>query len=108
MVKKPNRVTEAAVGIEMMRVLADCKDGQATVRTIKKRLPDYLELSEEDHEPSDTRKGEEMWEQQVRNQKSHDKSPGNILHEGFVERPKIGTYRLTDAGWLHLKNKKLI
>ncbi len=71
-------------------------------------FPDHVKLTTDDQEPSDARKGEEMWEQQVRNLKSHDTTPGNILHEGFADRPKKGTYRITQAGLSHLRHKGLV
>lgn len=40
--------------------------------------------------------------------KSHDKTPGNVIAEGFVEHVRKGRYRLTESGWLHLKHKGLI
>jgi hypothetical protein len=78
------------------------------MRTLIKYVPDYVKLTPEDHVPSGTRPGEEMWEQRVRNLKSHDKSPGNVIGEGFVERPKRDTYPLTHAGRLHLQHRGLI
>jgi hypothetical protein len=108
MPNNPNRVTEQDVGLAMMQALMAMPNKQATVRAIKKALPKHLSLSADDQAPSVTRKGESMWEQQVRNQKSHDKVPGNVIFEGFVDRPMKGVYRLTPAGQLHLQHKKLI
>jgi hypothetical protein len=64
--------------------------------------------SPEDRETSETRPPEEMWEQRVRNLKSHDKTPGNVIAEGFVEQVEKGLYRLTEAGRLHLKHQGLV
>ena len=68
----------------------------------------HVNLTAEDQETSETRPNEEVWEQRVRNLKSHSDTPGNVIAEGFVEQVARGTYRLTEAGWLHLKNKRLI
>jgi hypothetical protein len=43
-----------------------------------------------------------MWEQRVKNLKSHEKTPG--IAEGFVEHIGRGLYRLTEAGQLHLEH----
>lgn len=50
-----------------MLVLAGEPKGEATVRTLIKKVPDHIALTPEDHEQSDTRPNEEMWEQRVRN-----------------------------------------
>ena len=67
-----------------------------------------MNLTAEDQEQSGTRPSEEIWEQRVRNLKSHDKTPGNVIAEGFVMHARRGTYRLTEAGELHLKHKGLL
>ena len=90
-----------------MQVLAAQPKGEATVKTLVQHVPDYVALTEEDRLPSETRPNEEMWEQRVRNLKSHDKTPGNVIAEGFVKHLGKGRYGLTEAGWLHLRHKKL-
>lgn len=102
------KTSEPTLGLAVLRVLASRPNGEAHMRTLIKHVPEYLNLTAEDHEPSGKRPGEEMWEQRVRNLKSHDKTPGNILAEGFADRPKRGVYRLTEAGRLHLEHKGLL
>jgi hypothetical protein len=91
-----------------MQVLAGEPANEATVRTLIKNVPNHVKLTADDHLPSGTRANEEMWEQRVRNLKSHDTTPGNVIGEGYVERVRRGRYRLTEAGALHLKNKGLL
>ena len=102
------KTSEPVLGLAVMQVLATQPNGETTVRTLIRHVPDYVNLTDEDHEPSEKRPGEEMWEQRVRNLKSHDDTPGNVIAEGFVERVGRGRYRLTEAGWLRLKHKKLV
>ena len=97
------KTSETELGLAVMRFLATRPNGQATMRTIIKRLPEHIALTAEDHEQSGVRLGEEMWEQRVRNLKSHDKTQGNILEEGYVDRPSRSNYRLTNAGRVHLQ-----
>jgi len=101
------KTSEPALGLAVMRVLASQPNGTATVRTLIKHVPEYVALTADDHLQSDTRPNEEMWEQRVRNLKSHDGTPGNVIAEGFVEHIGRGKYHLTEAGWLHLKHQKL-
>jgi hypothetical protein len=102
------KTTERALGLAVMRVLAQQPNGEATVRTLIRRVPAFVRLTAQDREQSDTRPLEEMWEQRVRNLKSHDKTGGNVIGEGFVGHVGRGRYRLTAAGRLHLEHHGLI
>lgn len=97
------KTTERKLGFAVMQVLATRPDGCATVRTLIKHVPEYVNLTEDDHQQSLTRPNEEMWEQRVRNLKSHDTAAGNVIGEGYVKHVGRGKYCLTKAGWVHLK-----
>lgn len=98
------RVSEKRVGIAVLQILADRPNGEGTIEVLKAELPKHISLSEEDHSGSTTRTNEEIWEQQVRNLKSHDKTAGNIFNDGFVEVVSRGTWRITDAGRAYLRS----
>ncbi|PWT80935.1 MAG: hypothetical protein C5B44_04600 [Acidobacteria bacterium] len=100
---KPNRITESKIGIAALRIMASRPSGEATVHRIKKEMPNYVNLTSEDREQSETRPNEEMWEQQVRNLKSHAATEGNIFCEGFADTPRKGVYKITTAGRSHLR-----
>ena len=102
------KTPERKLGLAVMQVLASRPNHLATVRVLIKYVPDFITLSDEDRLPSHKRPGEEMWEQRVRNLKSHSTSEGNVIAEGYVKHVKRATYQLTDAGVLHLKNKGLL
>jgi hypothetical protein len=93
-----SRISEHDVGVAVLHILAAQPYGRATVRTIKREMPNYVSLSSEDQAPSLTRNGEELWEQQVRNLKSHSKSPGNIFCDGYVALVARGVWQLTGLG----------
>jgi hypothetical protein len=38
--------------------------------------------------------------------KSPDTTAGNVIAEGYAEHVGRGRYRLSEAGWLYLKNRK--
>lgn len=101
------KTTEPVLGLAVMQALAASPNGEAAVQSIIKIIPQYVNLTAEDREISTKRPPEEMWEQRVRNLKSHDKTPGNVIAEGFVEHTGRGRYRLTHAGRLHLQHKGL-
>ena len=99
----PNRVTEADISIATLRIAANQTNGVASFHRLKKEIPDHLNLSVADRVESETRKGEELWEQIIRNIKSHSDVPGNIICEGRAVRvPRVG-YRITDSGRSYLK-----
>lgn len=98
------KTSEPELGRAVMRFLKTRPGHQATMRVIIKRLSSHITLTSEDLEPSGKRLGEAMWEQRVRNLKSHSATPGNVIAEGYVERPSRGNYRLTASGALHLKS----
>jgi hypothetical protein len=79
------KISEHAIGEAALEVLASYPGGTATVRTLKERIPNHVNLSAEDFLPSQTRNGEAMWEQQVRNLVSHRATEGNIIAEGLAD-----------------------
>ena len=92
------KTSEPVLGAAVMRVLINEPNETGTIRTMVKRVPNFLTLTDEDQTPSGKRVGEKMWEQRVRNLKSHDKTPGNVIAEGYVKRIARGRYRLTETG----------
>jgi len=105
-----DRVTEHEVAAAVLRYLSDYHGGEATIHEIVEALPGYLELSDADRQPSETRANEELWEQQVRNIVSHRNTPGNAINDGLLEYfPKgddrHGRLRVTDAG--HAAQRRL-
>lgn len=81
---KDGRVTEHEVAEAVIGYLAD-RGGEATIADLVESLPGYLSLTDADRQQSDTRPGEELWEQQVRNIISHRNTPGNAIHDGKLE-----------------------
>ena len=93
--------SESELSIAVLQVLAARPNGEAGFAELRLEVPQHVQLSAADHEPSTTRPGEEIWEQRLRNITSHKSSPGNIIHEGYVESIPAGL-RLTAAGRLHV------
>lgn len=99
------RVTEAEISMATLRIAAKQPNGLATFSRLKKDIPSYVKLSSDDREQSITRPNEELWEQLIRNIKSHSETPGNILCEGYaIHVPRKG-YQITDSGRRYLKSK---
>jgi hypothetical protein len=81
---KDGRVTEQEVAAAVIQYLSD-NSGEATIAELVDGLPGYLSLSDADRQQSETRPGEQLWEQQVRNIISHRNTPGNAIHDGQLE-----------------------
>jgi len=97
--------TEDKIAFGVLKIAAAHPNGLASHRRIRSELPKVVNLNAADLAPSQTRKGEQMWHQIVRNIKSHDKTPGNYIYEGLLEHvPRVG-YRITAAGRLRLQAK---
>jgi hypothetical protein len=96
------RTTEAEIAVAVLRILEESPDGEATIEQIKKQIPDYITLTEGDLQPSQTRSGEALWEQIVRNIVSHAGTAGNIITEGYADH-RPGKLRITEAGRSQLR-----
>ena len=97
------KISEQKIGEAALKVLAESEGGTATIAHLKERIPNHVNLSEEDLAPSQTRNGEALWEQQVRNLVSHRGAEGNIVAEGLATYDP-GRLTITDAGRLHVKH----
>lgn len=92
---------EREIGIAVMRIAA-ANSGLCTFERAYQEVPQHVVLSPDNLAPSLTRAGELMWQQLVRNIKSHDTTSGNLIAEGYLEHvPGVG-YRLTNAGEAYL------
>ena len=76
------RITEAEIADVVVEILNERATGEATIAELVAEIPEWVELSADDLQPSPTRPGEAIWEQQVRNITSHKTSPGNAIHDG--------------------------
>lgn len=98
------KISEQAIGEAALQALANSPGGSATIRRLKELIPQFVNLSDLDQLPSTTRRGEQMWEQQVRNLVSHRTTEGNIIAEGFADYSP-GRLKITPAGLAHVQHK---
>jgi tyrosyl-tRNA synthetase len=101
------RVSERQVADAVCKVLATQPNRTATIQTLVNEIPKYLNLSPADKVRSTTRPNEAVWEQQIRNIRSHHNSPSNFIYQGLLEGTEGGLH-LTAAGLLRLKDEKLL
>lgn len=98
MTSKAGEITEEEVAQLVVQIASEQPDGVATFARIKREIPHRYSLSAADLQQSVTRPNEGMWEQKIRNIKSHYESPGNFIFEGYLQHvPGVG-YRITDKG----------
>jgi hypothetical protein len=99
---KPGRVSENEIAFAVCQIASVRPDGVVSFFKMKKEIPNYIALSAADRVQSETRPNEELWEQLIRNIKSHSKSDGNYIHAGYLQHlPRVG-YRVTSTGRQHV------
>lgn len=91
------RITEAELAETVLRILAAEPSGKAAFSTLIAAIPKYIKLTEADLVPSETRPNEAVWEQRVRNIKSHKNADGNYINSGYLAEVE-GGLAITDAG----------
>jgi hypothetical protein len=98
-----SRVTENDVALAVLKIAVTKPNGVCTLDDARAEVPNYLSLSDDDLRQSDTREGEPMWHQQIRNIQSHHGADDNFIYLGLLEHvPRVG-YRATQAGKNYLK-----
>lgn len=94
---------EDKFALGVLRIADSRPNGLATLRRCKVEIPNYVNLLASDLAPSQTRPGEPMWHQIVRNIKSHSNDEGNFIYEGYLSHvPRVG-YRITNSGASYLR-----
>lgn len=87
------RATENDIA-EAIRKIARQRPNQiCTFKRAYAEVPNHVNLSGDDLAQSITRPNEQMWQQLVRNIKSHDKTPGNYIQSGFLQHIKGVGYK---------------
>ncbi len=103
MASKSGEITEEEVAMLTVEIAAEQPSGIASYARLRREIPARSNLSAADLQRSVTRPNESMWEQKIRNIKSHFETPGNFIYEGYLEHvPRVG-YRVTEAGRKLLK-----
>ena len=98
-----SRVTENDVALAVLKIAATKPNDICTLNDARAEVPNYVSLSADDLEQSETRPGEPMWHQQIRNIQSHHDAEDNFIYDGLLEHvPSVG-YRATKAGKDYLK-----
>jgi hypothetical protein len=92
-----DRTPEAEIAFAVLKILEANSTGEASIRWLKSKIPEYVALTPLDLTTSETRPNEELWEQRLRNIVSHKGSPGNYIFEGYLEHTEDGL-RITEHG----------
>ena len=77
---------------------SDSPGGYASLDELRDEIPNYTDLTPGDNVYSNTRPGERMWEQLLRNIQSHHTNAGNFIALGYLIHTKGGGYEITDEG----------
>lgn len=98
MASKPGEITEEEVALIAVQIGAERKDGIASYDNLRTEVPRRHRLTAADRKRSLTRPRELIWEQKIRNIKSHFKAQGNFIHDGYLEHVRGVGYRVTERG----------
>lgn len=100
-----NGTSENDIAFGVLQIANAHPKGIATFKRLYQEIPRVVTLNNVDWRPSQTRKGESMWHQIVRNIKSHYNITGNYINIGYlIHVPRVG-YKITDDGRRYLKSK---
>jgi hypothetical protein len=89
-----------------LKIAASCPNHEAATAYIKDEVPKYVDLTEIDLQPSETRPHESKWQQIVGNVVSHQNQATSVFTKGYAIRTDDGM-RVTDEGLTYLKSKGL-
>lgn len=104
MPSKEGRTGEREIGLAVLKYLNTVPGGEATIAEIKKHIAKHFPLTAADQEDSETRRNEQVWEQQVRNLVSHRETDDNVINDGLLSyRPR--RLAITDAGRSYVKRR---
>jgi hypothetical protein len=96
MVSKIGEITEDEVAL--IAIAVGMEHPYASYSALRKEVPKRHRLSTMDLQQSIKRPREKMWEQKIRNIKSHYKSEGNFIFAGYLTHvPRVG-YKVTEKG----------
>ena len=98
----PNRAGEDRMSIAVLRMAATRPDGEITLQELKDGMDNEVGLIADDLAESETRPGEPLFHQIIRNIVSHKDVPGNVIADGLLEHTGKGHFRISDAGRRHL------
>lgn len=89
--------TESEISKAVLTILLQRPNGEASFGELITLIPRIVTLTKSDLTPSSTRPNEAVWEQRVRNIRSHKNSEGNYIHDGYLEEI-AGGLRITPTG----------
>lgn len=89
--------TENELAEAVLTILADKPNGRCRYSELYDTIPKVVNLTASDREQSPTRPNEQMWQQRLRNIRSHHGAEGNYITEGYLVAFD-GGLEITDAG----------
>ena len=100
-----NRTDEREMAIAVMKIAGNMPSGCASLKQIRSQIEEFIALTDEDRELSDSLPSQPKWHQILRNINSNRDSEGNFIHEGYLEHLDGGGYCITDRGRRYLERR---
>lgn len=105
MPSKEDRSSEHDIAFAAMKYLNTLPGKTASTSDVKQHIPNFIELTLDDREASETRPNEELWQQVVGNIVSHrNESPENFINRGLIDYDGKN-WTLTGAGVAYLAKR---
>ena len=100
------RTTEFEISVATLKIAATKSNGLASFDDLRREIPHYVQLTAGDLKNSSTRPGEKLWEQLIRNIRSHHESPNNFIALGYLEHIRGRGYKITQSGRRYLDSDR--
>ena len=102
--EKVGKLREPEARILALQIAATFPSHYASMAQIKKKVPNFRELSEADLKQSRSRPNECMWQQIIGNVVCHKGTGVSIFNRGWADRIESRkSIRVTETGLAHLK-----
>lgn len=96
---------ESDIAFGIMQIAASRPNGLCTYKQAYQQIPGVVRLSAANLAPSQTRQGEPMWHQLVRNIQSHHATVGNFIQLGYLQHVRGVGFKITPLGMSMLTKK---
>ncbi len=100
---RSDRLRETEARILALKIASQQPNRSASTQAVKREVPNYIELSKIDLQPSPTRRREAMWQQIIGNVISHQDSSQGPFVKGYATRTPNGL-SVTDKGMAYLNS----
>lgn len=101
------RASENDVALAILQIAKGQPNKICTFNQARNDVSNYINFSAEDLAMSQTRPGEPLWHQLIRNIQSHHDADGNFINSGYLQHVPDRGYKITNLGERYLEQRGL-